>query len=48
MLMIFGYLVNWRAQIKEIKKGATFVATSYRFDKSKTIINPASSIDIPL
>ena len=34
-------------QIKEIKKGATFVATSYRFDNSKTIVNPASSIDIP-
>ena len=35
-------------QIKEIKKGATFVATSYRFDNSKTIVNPASSIDIPI
>jgi teichuronic acid biosynthesis glycosyltransferase TuaG len=34
-------------QIKEIKKGATFVATSYRLDNSKTIVNPASSIDIP-
>ena len=34
-------------QIKEIKKGATFVATSYRFDNSKTIVNPASNIDIP-
>ena len=36
------------AQMREIKKGATFVATSYRFDKSKTIINPPSSIDIPI
>ena len=35
-------------QMQEIKKGATFVATSYRFDKSKTIINPPSSIDIPI
>ena len=35
------------AQMREIKKGATFVATSYRFDKSKTIINPPSSIDTP-
>lgn len=34
-------------QIKEIKKGATFVATSYRFDNSKTIVNPASNIDTP-
>ena len=34
-------------QMQEIKKGATFVATSYRFDISKTIVNPASSIDIP-
>ena len=34
-------------QMQEIKKGATFVATSYRFDNSKTIVNPASSIDIP-
>ena len=36
-----------KAQMQEIKKGATFVATSYRFDNSKTIVNPASSIDIP-
>ena len=36
-----------KAQMEEIKKGATFVATSYRFDNSKTIVNPASSIDIP-
>lgn len=35
-------------QMQEIKKGATFVATSYRFDNSKTIVNPASSIDIPI
>ena len=34
-------------QMQEIKKGATFVATSYRFDNSKTIVNPASRIDIP-
>ena len=27
------------AQIQKVKEGATFVATSYRFDKSKTIIN---------
>ena len=35
------------AQMQEIRKGATFVATSYQFDKSKTIINPPSSIDKP-
>ena len=35
------------AQMREVKKGATFVATSYRFDNSKAIVNPASSIDIP-
>ena len=35
------------AQMQEIKKGATFVSTSYRFDISKTIVNPPSSIDIP-
>jgi teichuronic acid biosynthesis glycosyltransferase TuaG len=34
-------------QMKEIKKGATFVATSYRIDKSRTIINPPRSIDVP-
>jgi len=34
-------------QMQEIKKGATFVSTSYRFDISKTIVNPPSSIDIP-
>ena len=36
------------AQMREVKKGATFVATSYRFDNSKTIVNPPSSIDIPI
>jgi glycosyltransferase involved in cell wall biosynthesis len=35
------------AQMKEIKKGATFVTTSYRFDKTKNIINPPQSIDSP-
>ena len=35
------------AQMREIKKGATFVATSYRFDESKITVNPASKIDIP-
>ena len=34
-------------QMQEIKKGATFVATSYRFDNNKTIVNPASNIDKP-
>ena len=36
------------AQMNEIKKGATFVVSSYRFDKSKTIINPPNSIDTPI
>jgi glycosyltransferase involved in cell wall biosynthesis len=36
-----------KAQMQEIKKGATFVATSYRFDNSKTTINPPRSIDRP-
>ena len=35
------------AQMREVKKGATFVATSYRFDNSKTIVDPASNIDKP-
>ena len=35
------------AQMQEIKKGATFVATSYRFDKSKSIINPPDKIIKP-
>ena len=35
------------AQMREINKGATFVATSYRFDNSKTIVDPASNIDKP-
>ena len=35
------------AQMQEIKKGATFIATSYRFDNGKTKVKPASSIDIP-
>jgi glycosyltransferase involved in cell wall biosynthesis len=35
------------AQMREIKKGATFVVTSYRFDNSKTTINPPRSIDRP-
>ena len=34
-------------QMQAIKKGATFVATSYRFDNIKTIVKPTSSIDIP-
>ena len=34
-------------QMQEIKKGATFVATSYSFDKGKTIINPPRSINTP-
>jgi glycosyltransferase involved in cell wall biosynthesis len=33
------------AQMQEIKKGATFVVTSYRFDNHKTKINPPKSID---
>ena len=41
---LFGKL---EAQMKEIKKGATFVATSYRFDKTKNIINPPQSINSP-
>jgi glycosyltransferase involved in cell wall biosynthesis len=41
---LFGKL---EAQMQEIKKGATFVTTSYRLDKSKTIINPPQSIDMP-
>ena len=35
------------AQMQEIRKGATFVATSYQLDKSKTIINPPNKIDKP-
>ena len=35
------------AQMQEIRKGATFVATSYQFDKSKMIINPPNKIDKP-
>lgn len=35
------------AQIKEIKKGATFVATAYRFNNSKTIVKPVNCINIP-
>jgi len=35
------------AQMREIKKGATFVVTSYRFDNGKTKINPPKSIDKP-
>ncbi len=35
------------AQMREIKKGATFVVTSYRFDNNKTKINPPKSIDKP-
>ena len=35
------------AQMREIKKGATFVVTSYRFDNHKTKINPPKSIDKP-
>tara|TARA_B100001057_G_scaffold484730_1_gene563265 strand:+ start:1885 stop:2640 length:756 start_codon:yes stop_codon:yes gene_type:complete len=35
------------AQMREVKRGATFVATSYRFDNSKTIVDPASNIDKP-
>jgi teichuronic acid biosynthesis glycosyltransferase TuaG len=35
------------AQMREIKKGATFIVTSYRFDNSKTTINPSRSIDRP-
>ena len=35
------------AQVKEIKNGATFVVTSYRFDNSKTIVIPTSNIDKP-
>ena len=34
-------------QMQAINKGATFVATSYRFDNIKTIVKPTSSIDIP-
>ena len=45
--LISGY-IDEMIQMQEIKKGATFVATSYRFDNSKTIVNPASSIDIPI
>ena len=45
--MIFGYPANWTPQMRAIKKGATFVATSYRLDNSKTIVDPASSIDKP-
>lgn len=41
---LFGKL---EAQMYEIKKGATFVTTSYRFDKTKNIINPPQSIDTP-
>jgi glycosyltransferase involved in cell wall biosynthesis len=36
-----------KAQLQEIKKGSTFVATSYRFDSSKIKINPPHSINIP-
>jgi glycosyltransferase involved in cell wall biosynthesis len=35
------------AQMREIKKGATFVVTAYRFDNGKTKINPPKSIDKP-
>jgi glycosyltransferase involved in cell wall biosynthesis len=42
---LFGKL---EAQMQEIKKGATFVTTSYRFDKSKVIINPPRTIYKPV
>jgi teichuronic acid biosynthesis glycosyltransferase TuaG len=35
------------AQMQEIKKGATFVTTSYRFSNGNVIINPPRSIDRP-
>ena len=36
-----------KAQMREIKNGATFVATSYRFDNAKIKITPPKSIDKP-
>ena len=36
-----------KAQIEQIKKGATFISTSYRLDKSKTIIYPPKFIRKP-
>lgn len=35
-------------QINEIKKGATFVATSYCFEKNKKIIQPPNNIASPM
>lgn len=36
-----------KAQMREIKNGATFVVTSYRFDNAKIKITPPKSIDKP-
>ncbi len=36
------------AQLAEIKMGATFVATAYRFDSSRSTVSPPRSIEKPL